>query len=360
MASKISSAVKEIKNHFGPIIVSITAVVLALLISCWLILLLGLSPVEAMQALIQGAFGSVTGMGEIIVKMIPLLLTALSYSIAARSGLVNIGAEGQLIMGGWAAAVVGIYITGLPSWLHITLAVGAACVAGGLWAMLAGFLKVKFNANEMIVTIMLNYIALYFANWMATSVMREVGGTIPQSDLVQDTAQLPRIIADTRAHAGLFIALACLLFYYFFLWKMKTGFNVRVAGLNQDAARYSGVNTSRMTLLVMFIAGGFAGICGATEILGVQIRLYRDFSPGYGFDGIAVALLGNNTPIGMFISAVMFGILRAGSNMMQMMAKVPSAMIRIIQGLIIIFVVASKFFGVLQKRYAIKREAKRR
>lgn len=226
--------------------------------------------------------------------------------------------------------------------------------------MLAGYLKVKFNANEMIVTIMLNYIALYFANWMATSVMKEAGGTIPQSEMVQDTAQLPRIIADTRAHVGLFIALACLLFYYFFLWKMKTGFNVRVAGLNQDAARYSGVNTSHMTLLVMFIAGGFAGICGATEILGVQIRLYRDFSPGYGFDGIAVALLGNNTPIGMFISAVMFGILRAGSNMMQMMAKVPSAMIRIIQGLIIIFVVASKFFGVLQKRYAIKREAKRR
>lgn len=127
--------------------ISITAVVLALLISCWLILLLGLSPVDAMKALIQGAFGSITGMGEIIVKMIPLLLTALSYSIAARSGLVNIGAEGQLIMGGWAAAVVGIFITGIPSWLHITLAVGAACVVGGLWAMLAGYLKVKFNAN---------------------------------------------------------------------------------------------------------------------------------------------------------------------------------------------------------------------
>lgn len=356
--NKSSALMLYTRKNVGKVVSPIVAVVLALTISGIILFALGINPRLAISALVQGAFGSITGVGEIMVKMTPLLLTALSFAIADRSGLVNIGAEGQLIIGGTAAAVVGIFITGIPAWLHIALSVVAGMVAGGLYGMLAGFLKVKFGADEMIVTIMLNYIATYFSNWMATSAIKEPNGSIPQSSMILETARFPRIIPGTRANIGIFIAILCLLFYYIFLWKTKAGFNARVVGLNRDAAHYSGVNTKKMTLLVMFLAGAFAGICGATEILGLQNRLYKDFSPGYGFDGIAVALLGGNTPIGILISSVMFGILRAGSNMMQMMAQVPSAMIRIIQGLIIIFVVASNFTKDIQKKRAIKLEAK--
>ncbi|MEL7610413.1 MAG: ABC transporter permease [Bacillota bacterium] len=348
---------KGIRDAISRALVPIVALLLALGVGLLLIVALGLDPKTAMEALFKGAFGSKSAVGETIVKMTPLILTGLSFALANRCGLINLGAEGQLYIGGLCSVIVALYLH-LPSFLHIPLAVAAGFIGGGLWGMLAGFFKVRFGANEMITTIMLNYVATYFANYMVMNVMVEPPGTMPQTPPVLATAQLPRLLEGTRIHAGILIALLCILIYYVFLWKMRSGFETRVVGLNPDAASYAGINNKRKALLAMFLAGGFAGLAGTMELLGIQLRMFQNFSPGYGFDGIAVALLGQNSPVGILFSALMFGALRSGSNLMQMTAKVPAASIYIIQSLVIIFVVGSRFMTDLQKKWAIKREAK--
>ena len=256
-----------------------------------------------------------------------MIFTGLSFALAKRCGLVNIGAEGQLYMGGFLATVVGIYIKGLPIYIHLPLAIAAGFIGGGLWGLLAAWLKIKFGASEVITTIMLNYIAIHWISYLVTGPMKEPPGNFPQTPQVEITAQLPRILEGTRLHLGLIIALLAILFFYYFLWKTTAGYETRVVGENPEAARYAGMNPARNSLLAMFIAGGFAGLAGMSEILGIQQRMFQNFSPNYGFDGIAVALLGQNTPIGVLLSGILFGILRSGANMMQMGAKVPIAVI---------------------------------
>lgn len=348
---------KGLRDALSRALVPIVALLLALGAGLLLILALGLDPKIAMQALFMGAFGTKSALGETIVKMTPLILTGLSFALANRCGLINLGAEGQLYMGGLCAVIVALNVN-VPSFVHIPLAVVAGFVGGGLWGMLAGYFKVRFGANEMITTIMLNYVATYFANFMVTDVMVEPPGTMPQTPPILETAQLPRLLEGTRIHAGILIALFCILVYYIFLWKTRSGYETRVVGLNPDAASYAGINNKRKAMLAMFLAGGFAGLAGTMELLGVQLRMFQNFSPGYGFDGIAVALLGQNSPIGILFSSLMFGALRSGSNLMQMTAKVPAASIYIIQSLVIVFVVGSRYVTDLQKKLAIKREAK--
>jgi simple sugar transport system permease protein len=188
--------------------------------------------------------------------------------------------------------------------------------------------------------------------------MKEPPGNFPQTPAVELSAQLPRILPGTRLHLGLIVALLAIVLFYIFLWKTTVGYETRVVGQNIDAARYAGINPERNAYLAMFIAGGFGGMAGMNEILGIQQRLFQAFSPGYGFDGIAVALLGQNTPIGILLSGILFGILRSGANMMQMAAKVPIAVIYIIQALVIMFVVGSSIFTMLQKRRSLAAAAK--
>ncbi len=357
MPSIAYKKLKGLRDILGTLLAPAAALILALLLGLVLIILMGKDPAVATKALAMGAFGSTQAFGETVVKMTPLIMTGLSFALANRCGLINIGAEGQLYMGGLFAVIVGLYVK-LPIFLLLPLTIVAGFVGGGIWGMLAGFFKVRFGANEMITTIMLNYIANYFSNYMVMSVLVEPPGTMPQTPQIDVNAQLPRLFEGSRIHAGIIVALLCILLYYIFLWKTRTGFETRVVGLNPDAASYAGINNKNRVVLAMFIAGGFAGLAGAMELMGVQLRLFQDFSPGYGFDGIAVALLGQNSPIGILLSSLMFGALRAGSNKMQMMAKVPAASIYIIQSLVIIFVVGSRFLTDLQKKWAIKREAK--
>jgi len=337
---------------------SVGALVLALLLGMLLIQLIGLDGPSAYNAMLLGAFGNKSAIGETIIKMTPLILTGLSFALANRCGLINIGAEGQLYVGGLTAVAVALYVPGLPIWLHLPLAIIAGFVGGGVWGMIAGLLKVRFGANEMITTIMLNYIGNYLVNYMVSIAMIDPAGTLQQTARMPKTAQLPILLTGTRIHLGIVVALLCIFIYYFFLWKMRSGFETRVVGLNAEAARYAGINDKKKTVLAMFMAGGFAGLAGMSEILGVQLRMYQNFSPGYGFDGIAVALLGVNSPVGILLSSLLFGALRAGSNLMQMTAQVPAAMIYIIQSLVIMFVVGSQFLPQLQQRRAIRREAK--
>ncbi|QGP91228.1 Branched-chain amino acid transport system / permease component [Neomoorella glycerini] len=337
------------------LITPVIAIILALILGAAAIALMGLSPLKAYQSLLQGALGSINGIGETLVKATPLIFTGLSFGLAKKGGLINIGAEGQLYLGGLCSVIVGIALKGWPIFIHLPLAIVAGFIGGGLLGLLSGWLKVRFGASEIITTVMLNYVAQYFVSYMVNGPLIEPPGNFPQSPPVAESAQLPIILAGTRLHLGFIIALLAIVAYYVFLWRTSTGYEVRVVGQNPHAAGYAGMNARRDTLLVMFLAGGLGGLAGVGEILGIQHRLFQNFSPGYGFDGIAVSLLGYNTPIGILLAAILFGILRAGGNMMQMMANVPVAIVYVIQAFVIIFVAAE----ALMRRWQVKRRAAR-
>lgn len=332
----------QTKSGMQQVVVSLLAVVVAITLGMLLILAIGFDPVKALTAMLQGAFGSTSAFGETLVKMTPLIFTGMSYALANRCGLTNLGMEGQLYMGALAGTAVGIYCTGLPAAIHLPLTILAGFLGGGLWGWVAGALKVRFGASEIITTVMLNTIAINLIDFMVNGPMIEPPGINCQTPPVQASAQLPNLIPDTRAHWGFILALLFVFLFWLFLWRSKKGYEVRVSGLNLTAAKYSGINTDRNILLVMFLAGGLAGLAGCNEIIGVQIRMIPTISPGYGFDGIAVALIGNNSPLGIIIGALLFGAFRAGGNRMQIKAKVPNSIVAVIQALVIIAVVASQ------------------
>ena len=340
-------------------LVSVSAVIVAILLGMLLILLMGKNPIVAFSALLQGAFGSMNSFAETLVKVTPLLFTGISYALANRCGLTNLGMEGQMYLGALAAAAVGIFVE-VPAALHIPLCILAGFIGGGLWGLLAGWLKVKFGASEIITTVMLNTIAIYFIEFTVTDPARmmEPGGVSGQSSPLADSAKLSILLPNTRAHWGIMIGLLCIVLFWLFLWRSKKGYEVRVSGFNMQAAAYSGINTSRNILLVMLLAGGVAGLAGASEVMGVQGRLYAGFSPGYGFDGIAVALIGMNSPIGIIFGALLFGAFRAGGNRMQMNAYVPFSIVNVIQAIVIFAVVASQMLLEIWSERQLKKQPK--
>lgn len=333
---------------------SLISICLALLIGAIIIGLLGLDPAKAYSAMIKGSLSNKNAIAETLVKTTPLIFTGLSFALAKRCGLINIGAEGQLYMGGFLATLTSLYFTGLPIYIHLPLAILAGFIGGGLWGLLAAWLKIRFGASEVITTIMLNYIAIHWVSYLVTGPMKEVGGNMPQTSPIPISATLPRILGGTRLHLGIVIALLAVGIFYYFLWKTTIGYETRIVGINAEAAKYAGMKPNRNALLAMFMAGGFAGLAGMSEILGIQLRMYQNFSPGYGFDGIAVALLGQNMPLGIIASAILFGILRSGANMMQLAAKVPNSIVYIIQALVILFVVGTNLISIMKKRKAAK------
>jgi simple sugar transport system permease protein len=337
--------IKELlKNIQGKITAPIVSVLLALLVSAGIISIMGVDPLTAYYWMFKGALGSNNSIAETLLKATPLILTGLSFALAMRCGLLNIGAEGQLFMGGLAATIAGIYLTGMPMVIHLPIAIMAGFVGGGLWGLVAGLLKVRFGANEIITTVMLNYVAIFFVGYMVHGPLLEPPGFLPQTPMVAASAMFPKILAGTRLHAGLLIALIALLLFYILLWKTKLGYEIRVVGSNQDAAKYAGMNPKKSILLAMFFSGGLAGLAGMSEILGVQLRLMEKFSQGLGFDGIAIALLGQNGPIGVLLASLLFGAMRSGANIMQLVTGVPVAIIYVIQALVVLFVVCSVIF----------------
>lgn len=327
------------------IVISILAIALALLLSMALIAAMGVPAGNAIKLFFLGALGNKNAIAETLVKMCPLLFTGLSYALASRCGLTNIGMEGQLYIGALSATAAGVYINGLPAIIHIPLTILAAFLCAGIWGAIAGILKVKFGASEIITTVMLNTIATNLVAYMCSGPMIEPPGLNQQSYPLLDSARLPKIIPSTRAHLGIILALFVAFLFHIFLWSSKKGYEVRVSGLNNRAAIYSGVSTNRNVILIMFLAGGIAGLAGACEIMGIQGRLISNVSPGYGFDGIAVALIGANNAIGIVLGALLFGVMRAGGNALQMSTSVPTAIIKVMQAIVILVIVAFNFLN---------------
>lgn len=282
----------------------------------------------------------------------PYIFGGLSVALAFRAGMFNIGAEGQIFLGAVFATYVGYSFTGLPWFLHIPLAFLAGALGGFLWGFIPGFLKARTGAHEVITTIMLNYTAARFAEYLLYGFMKRPGSTNPISPFIADSAKLPRLFAEPlRLHWGFFVALGVAYLVYWFLWKTKWGFDFRAVGSNPRASRYAGMKVAVVMTLSMAFAGALAGMAGGNEVLGVSYTLTPGFSSGYGFDSIAIALLGGNHPFGVVLAALLFGFMRSGATSMMLATGIPIDIVSILQALILAFVAAP---AIIRTIYRLK------
>ena len=347
-------------NRLINILVPAVSVVLGLLVGAIIMLLSGYNPVEGYAALWNGIFGDIYAIGETIRQITPYILAGLAVAFAFRTGLFNIGVEGQLIVGWFAAAWVGVTFTDLPAIVHLPLALIAAAVAGAFWGLIPGLLKAKLHVHEVIVTIMMNYIALYVTNALIRSISDGGDNTGRIAESASLASPFLQNLTDfSRLHYGILIALVMVFVMWFILEKTKTGFELKAVGFNQHASEYAGMNVSRNIVMSMVIAGTFAGLAGAMEALGTfQYANVKGGFTGIGFDGIAVALLGANTPLGVVFGATLFGALKYGSLNMPNEAGVPVEIVSIVIATIIFFVASGYVIRLFLEKISKKKEAK--
>jgi len=301
---------------------------------------------------IKGAFRPIS---ESLLAATPLIFTGLAVALGFKSGLFNIGAEGQLYVGAIAATFVGFSVHGLPLFLHLPLAIAAGFLGGALWGFIPGILKARTGAHEVIVTIMLNYVSYQLITWILRQTWyQRPGRSDPVSPVVDASATIPALIDGLRVNWAFVLALVAAVLVSWLLFRSTLGFEFRAVGFNPSAARYSGMNIPRTLILALSISGGLAGLAGTTEILGVNKALTPGFSPGYGFDGIAIALLGGSTPLGVVLAALLFGVLRAGATPMQAATGIPIDLVVVIQALVIMFVAAP---ALIRELYRIRVKA---
>ena len=329
------------------------ATLAALLVGAGMLLLLKVNPIIAYKALIDGAFGSTNAFAETLVKATPLLLVGLGICIAYRGNVINIGGEGQIIVGALLSTWVGITYMGLPGWLMITIAMLVGTVGGGVWGAIPGILKAHLNVNEILSTVMMNAIAVQLMNFFLTGPMidpsqAEIASQIPQTARLEEAYRLPRLV-PTRLHMGALIAVILAILVYFLLWRTTLGYRIRAVGQNPSAAKYGGIKVNRYVVLSLLLSGAFSGLAGAIQVYGVNFRMITDGSPtgftgGAGFNGIVAALFGQLHPILTIPASILFGSLLVGANTMQRVVQIPSALITALNGLVVIFVVSSEMW----------------
>ncbi len=356
---------------FSPVII---ALALAMLVSSILLIALDADPLAAFSAMLEGSVGSENATAETLVKATPILFVGIGITIAFRGGMINIGGEGQMIAGALAGVTVALVLgearvpadmaktPGAFDLIIVTLSLLGGFLAGALYGGLAGFLKAYFNVNEILSTIMLNQIAVQMMNFLLNGILldpSEAGfNNIPKTARLVTAAQLPRLsmplgdpwlFARTRLHWGLIIAIVLAVLIYIFLWRTSLGYRIRAVGENERASSFAGINVKRQMMFSMFLAGGFAGLAGVVQVLGLQYRLQTDGSPaGFtgsaGFNGIVAALFGGLNPIGAIPASAFFGGLLVGAQKMQRELGVPASLITAVNGLVVVFVVSSEIF----------------
>ncbi|TVY08683.1 ABC transporter permease [Paenibacillus cremeus] len=322
-------------------LVPLVAIVLGLLVGALIMLAGGYNPLTAYASLVEKVVGDSYNFGETIREITPLVLTGLSVAFAFRTGLFNIGGEGQFVMGATGASIIGIKLN-LPMWIHAPLAIIVGALLGGCWGAIAGYLKARRGVNEVITTIMLNWIALFLANYIVGHFLLQPGQQ--RSYVIHDTASISlsaisAMFGNARLHWGILFAPLAAIVFYILLWKTRQGFELRAVGHSPSAAEYAGMSVGSNVVKAMFIGGVFSGLAGVTEVLGVfHYQVIAAEPPGYGFDGIAVSLLGGNHPFGVVLAAILFGALSYGSAGMSFGADVPPEIVRVIIGMVIFFV----------------------
>ena len=345
------------------ILLPFIATLAALGVGAVMLMVFDANPVVAYGALLEGAFGSTNAVADTLVKATPLLLVALGICIAFRGGVINIGGEGQLLLGAVASTLVGLSNPNMPGYLLIPLALLVGFFAGGAWGAIPGLLKAYFNVNEILSTIMMNAIAVQGMNYllrgpMIDPVQLESASRIPQTARLSAAFDLPRLI-PTRLHLGTGLAIIAAFLVFIFLWRTVVGYRIRAVGLNPNASRYAGINVPRHIVLSMLLSGAFCGLAGAIQVYGLHHRMFTDgsatgFTGSAGFNGIVVALFGQLHPLGAIPASFLFGALIVGANKLQRVMQVPSSFIIALNGLVVVFVVSADYW---RRRLARRREA---
>ena len=331
------------------LLVPVLAIITAIILGGITIWVAGGDPIAAYKGLIEGAFGSPVALSETAVWATPYIFAGLAVAFGFKGGLFNIGAEGQIALGAVVAALIGY---ALPGWLHITLspfihiplAVGLGVLAGAIWGGIPGALKAYTGGHEVINTIMMNYIALNVTSFLLNGPMRDPNplDLTARTPEIAPSARIPPLFNDPnlRVHWGFILALLVAVLIWWILWKTTLGFEIRTVGANPDAAKYAGINVKRTIVITMAISGALAGLAGAIEVTALNYRHELGFSIGYGFDAIAIALLGKTNPYGVILAAILFGAMRNGATRMQFLTQIPIDIISVIQAYILLFVAA--------------------
>jgi ABC-type uncharacterized transport system permease subunit len=339
--------VKIIKELLNSLLVPILAILTAIIIGGIIIAVVGGNPFAAYLGLVQGAFGSAKALSETAVWASPYIYAGLAVALAFKGGLFNIGAEGQLALGAVVSALIGYALPGwlhtsLPWFIHLPLTVGLGVLGGAIWAAIPGALKAYTGGHEVINTIMMNYIALNITSFLLNGPMRDpnplnLSAKTPDIAL---SARIPPIFPGLRVHWGFVIAIFVAVLIWWLLQKTTVGFEIRMVGSNPDAAKYAGINVKWIIILTMAISGALAGMGGVIEVTALNYRHELGFSIGYGFDAIAIALLGKSNPFGVVLAAILFGAMKNGGTRMQFLTQIPVDIISVIQALILLFVAA--------------------
>ncbi len=338
--------------------VPVISVLFALALGGIFVWISGHDPLQAYVALLRGAFGSPYDISETLVIAVPLLLAGLSVAVAFRAGLFNIGAQGQLLVGAVTAGWVGALWPDLPGILLLPLTLLAGILGGALYGGIAGWLKAARGVNEVITTIMLNYTIVFVMHWLLQNGPMQAPNAFgtPASAPIGAGAILPIIVPSalvpsSRLHAGVLLALLAVLAFWFLLWRTSLGYELRAVGLGMRAAAQAGIDPQRHMVIVMAIAGAFAGLAGMIQVSGLFHRVYDGFSAGFGFDAIAVALLGKNSPVGVLLSALLFAAFSRGGTLMQANAEVSSHLVEIIEALVLFVIAAETIVRAIARRW---------
>lgn len=359
-----NSPIKQILRSISEaVLIPSLAILTAVIVGGIIIISVGGDPIRAYAGLIEGSFGSTKALSETAVWATPYIFAGLAVALAFKGGLFNIGAEGQLAVGAVFSALIGY---ALPEWLgfdlpimiHLPLTVIFGMLMGGVWAGIVGWLKAYTGGHEVINTIMMNYIALNTTSFLLNGVMKDRSPTnvIARTPLIAESAHLPPIFEGLRVHWGFVFALLVAVFIWWLLNKTTLGFEIRTVGLNPHAAQYAGINVKRTIVLTMVFSGMLAGLAGSIEVTGLNYRHELGFSIGYGFDAIAIALLGKSHPLGVVLAAFLFAAMRNGATRMQFITQLPVDLISVLQALILLFVAAD---AIVRYIYRIKSKGER-
>jgi len=333
---------------------SILAVLLAFITCAFIMVIEGINPIVAYASLLQGAFGGFYEIGETMAKAAPIMLTGLAATIAFKCRVWNIGGEGQLYIGAIAATWIGLSIY-LHSAVEIPLIFIVSFLAGALYGLIPGLLKAYFKVNEIVLTLMLNYIAILFVSFLVEGPWRDPSG-ITYSPPIAETAYLPVLIPRTRLHLGVVIAVLCAIVLHVILHRTIFGYEVTIVGANPEVARCKGINIPKTIVLTMLISGGLAGLAGMGEVCGIQHRLMGGLSPGYGFFGVIAALLGKLEPLGVLFSSILLGAIFVGADAMQRAAGVSVTIVYMLESFILLFLIAcDRIFPYILKKWVSKK-----
>ena len=329
------------KEHFREsVIISCVSMIISLIIGAILLYLSGYSPMRSYATIFGYSLGSLKGFALSLSQATPLLFTGLSFAIAYKVKMINTGAEGQLYLGAITAALTGYYFGALPSFLLIPICFISAALAGGLAAAFVAFLKNKFGASEIILTLMMNEVIIYITSYLANGPFKAEGSVIAQTERISETAKLSKLIPQTQLTSAFILGIAIALMLQFMLNKTVFGYEIKVTGYNLKAARTAGINAKRTYFYTFFISGAVAALGGAALVLGVNYRFVEGFSQNFGFGGISVAALAGYSPAGVILSSFLIGVMKAGSVNANRITQMPTDFVSLIQVLVVIFVAA--------------------